>query len=143
MSPLSQYKRYNNKIEMFYDGAYSRRIVRYSHANVYGSAKIHKRWEKIEGSGSVEKKNHSLTLHFFFCEPPILWYLLTEFYFYVIEKFYASWLIANHRGLQWKNGMVHSMAKRLITITVTGTEEDDDDDNEALVYVKELKKEKM
>jgi len=34
----------------------------------------------------------------------------------------------------------YSMAKRLITIAVTGTEEGDDDDNEALVYVKEFKK---
>jgi len=43
-------------------------------------------------------------------------------------------------GLQWKNGMIpYSMAKRLITIAVTDTEEDNDD-NEALVYVKELKK---
>jgi len=34
------------------------------------------------------------------------------------------------------------MAKRSITIVVTGIGEDDDDDNEVLVYVKELKKEK-
>jgi len=49
-------------------------------------------------------------------------------------------LIANHRGLQWKDGMVH-VVWRLFTIAVTGTEEDDDDDNEPLVYVriKELK----
>jgi len=33
MSPLSQYKRYNKKVKMFYDGAYSR-IVCYGHANV-------------------------------------------------------------------------------------------------------------
>jgi len=39
MPPLSQYKRYNQKkIELFYDGAYSRRIVCYSRANVCGSA---------------------------------------------------------------------------------------------------------
>jgi len=67
MSPLSQYKSVQ-KIEMFYDGAYSR-IVRYGHVNVCGSARIHKRWEEIcrKESGSVEKRDHSLTLHF--CEP--------------------------------------------------------------------------
>jgi len=122
------------KIEMFYDGAYSRRIIHYGRANVYGSARIH-RWEEIcrEGSGSVEKRDRSLTLHF--CEP-ISWDLLIE-----SKKFYASWLIANHHGLQWKDGMIpYSIAKRLITIAVTGTEKDDDDDNEALVYVKEFKK---
>jgi len=37
----------------------------------------------------------------------------------------------------------YSMTKRLITIAVTGTEENDDYDNEALIYVKELKKKKM
>jgi len=69
---------------------------------------------------------------------PISWDPLTE-----SKKFYASWLIANYYGLQWKDGMVpYSMTKRLITIAVTGTEEDDDDDNEALVYVKKLKKKK-
>jgi len=36
----------------------------------------------------------------------------------------------------------YNMAKRSITIVVTGIGEDDDDDNEVLVYVKELKKEK-
>jgi len=122
---------------MFYDGAngYSRRIVRYGRANVYGS-EIY-RWKEIchERSGSIEKRDHSLTLHF--CEPP---YLLTE-----SEKFYASWLIVNHHGLQWKNGMVsYNMTKRLITIAMTGTEEDedDDDDNETLIYVKEFKRKK-
>jgi len=53
----------------------------------------------------------------------------------------ASSLIANHHGLQWKDGIVpYSMAKRLITITVTGKEEGGDDDNETFVYVKEFKK---
>jgi len=47
-------------------------------------------------------------------------------------------LIANHHELQWKDGIVpYTIAKRLITIAVTGTEENDDDDNEALVYVKD------
>jgi len=55
---------------MFYDGAYSRRIVRYDRANVYGSAKILHRSEEICREGSVEKRDHSLTLHFFFVASP-------------------------------------------------------------------------
>jgi len=52
----------------------------------------------------------------------------------------------NHKILRCtreKHFIERRIAKRLITIAVTGTEEDDDngdDDNEALVYVKELKK---
>jgi len=72
--------------------------------------------------------------HYIFASP-ISWDLLTE-----SKKFYAFWLITNHHGLQWKDGIVsYSMAKRLITIAVTGTEKDDDYDNEALVKEKKFK----
>jgi len=118
---------------MFYDKAYSR-IVRYGHANVYGSAKIHHWRGDLPWRKWVVLRKGTILSHYIFASPS--WDLLTEF-----EKFYASWLIANYYGLQWKNGMVpYSMTKRLITIAVTGTEEDDDDDNEILVYVKEFKK---
>jgi len=73
--------------------------------------------------------------HYIFARP-ISWDLLIE-----SEKFYASWLIANHHGLQRKDEMVpYNITKRLIIIAVTDTEEDDD--NEALIYVKEFKKKK-
>jgi len=82
-------------------------------------------WELVgrERSGSAEKGERSLLLHF--CPYP--WDLLTKF-----EKSCASWLIANHHGLQWEAGMIpYTMARHLIISAVVGTEDDD-----ALVYVK-------
>ncbi|XP_072743963.1 uncharacterized protein [Anoplolepis gracilipes] len=56
--------------------------------------------------------------HYIF-RSPIPWHLLTK-----SEKCQASWLMANHYGLQWEDGIVaYSMAKRLITTAVV--EEDD------------------
>jgi len=83
-------------------------------------------WELVccEGSGGAEKGEHSLALHF--CKP---WNVLTK-----SERSCASWLIANHHGLQWEAGMIpHMMARYLITSAIA---EDDD----TLVYVKGYKK---
>lgn len=73
--------------------------------------------------------------HYIFASP-IPWNLLTK-----SDKSRASWLIANHHGLLWEDGVVaYSMAKRLITTAVVGTEEDDDDEVPSLVYVKGYQK---
>ncbi|XP_072744126.1 uncharacterized protein [Anoplolepis gracilipes] len=57
--------------------------------------------------------------HYIF-RSPIPWHLLTK-----SEKCQASWLMANHHGLQWENGIVaYSMAKRLITTAVVEEEDD-------------------
>jgi len=113
----------------------SRKIVRYDRANIYGKDS---RWEEIccEGSGGAEKEDHSLTLHF--CNS------FTMESSYKIRKV-LCFLVVNHHGLQWENGMVpYSMANRLITMTVTDTEKDDDDDNDnkTLVYIKASQKHK-
>jgi len=51
---------------------------------------------------------------------------------YKIRKIFASWLIANHHGLQWEDGIVpYSLAQHLITSAAISTEDDD-----AFVYVK-------
>jgi len=138
MSPLSQYKKYNKKkIEMFYDRAngYFRRIGR---TNVYGS-KIH-RWEEIcrERSGSVEERKFPFShIIFFFASPPYHGIFLQNPKSFLFPGWLQITMDCNGR----RDGP-YSMAKRLITIAVTSTEENDDDDNEALVYVKELKKKK-
>ncbi|XP_072762571.1 uncharacterized protein [Anoplolepis gracilipes] len=57
--------------------------------------------------------------HYIF-RSPIPWHLLTK-----SEKCQASWLMANHHGVQWEDGIVaYSMAKRLITIAVVKEEDD-------------------
>jgi len=84
-----------------------RKIVRYGCANICGSARIH-HWKEIcrEGSGGVEKADYSFTLHF--CELFFIRNLTKS------EKFYISWLIANHHGLLWEDGMFsYSMVKTI------------------------------
>ena len=81
-----------------------------------------------EGSSGIEKRSHSLSLHFY----PMPWNFLTKF-----EKYCASWLSAYHHGLQQENGMIpYSMTKRVITMAVIGAEESDD--NKPLIYVKNV-----
>jgi len=66
---------------------------------------------------------------------PYPWDLLTK----SLERSCASWLIANHHGLQWEDGIIpYSMAKRFITAAVIDT----DDNNNNLVYVKGHEKRK-
>jgi len=82
-------------------------------------------WEFVVKEVAVLKKG-SILSHYIFASP-YPWDLLTK-----SERSCASWLIANHHGLQWEDGIIpHSMAKRLITTAVIGTEDDN-----ALVYVK-------
>jgi len=59
--------------------------------------------------------------HYIFASP-YPWDLFTKF-----ERSCASWLIANHHGLQWEDGIIpYSRAKWLITTAVIGTEDNDD-----------------
>ena len=70
--------------------------------------------------------------HYIF-RSPIPWHLLTK-----SEKCQALWLMANHHGLQWEDGIVaYSMAKRLITTAVV---EEEDDKMQCIVYVKGCQK---
>ena len=65
--------------------------------------------------------------HYIF-RSPVPWHLLTK-----SEKSQVLWLMANHHGLQWEDGIVaYSMAKRLITTAVV----EDDDEMPCTVYVK-------
>ena len=74
-------------------------------------------------------RNGTVLAHYIFASP-IPWRLLTK-----PEKSCALWLIANHHGLQWEDGIIpYSMAKRLITMAVT------EGDDQALVYVKGCEK---
>jgi len=58
-------------------------------------------------------KKGSILSHYIFASP-YPWNLLTK-----SERSCASWLIANHHGLQWEAGMVpYSMARHLITLAV-------------------------
>lgn len=66
--------------------------------------------------------------HYIFASP-MPWHVLSK-----SDKSCASWLIAYHHGLRWKDGMIpYSMAKRLITSAVCNTEEDNDN---VIIYVK-------
>jgi len=81
----------------------SRKIVRYGCANICRSARIH-RWEEIccEGSGGVEKEDHSLTLHF--CEPLTMEspYKIRKVLFFLV----GCKSPGNHHRLQWEDGTV-------------------------------------
>jgi len=71
-------------------------------------------------------KEGSVLSHYIFASA-YPWNLLTK-----SERSCASWLIANHHGLQWEAGIIpYSMARHLITSAVIDTEDD-----VALVYVK-------
>jgi len=73
------------------------------------------------------REGHILS-HYIFASP-YPWDIFTK-----SERSCASWLIANHHGLQWEDEIIpYSRAKRLITTAVIGTEDNDDNN---LVYVK-------
>jgi len=100
-----------------------RKTARHDCTNICGLARFHC-WEEIcrKVSGDAEK-GRFLSLRF-------PWKLLTK-----SNRSCASWWIAYHHTLQWKDEMIpYSMAKHLIIIAVVGTEEDD----ETLVYVKKF-----
>jgi len=89
----------------------------------------------IVGSWFVVKevavlKKGSILSHYIFASP-YPWDVLTK-----SERSCASWLIANHHGLQWEAGMIpYMMARHLITSAVIGVEDDD-----VLIYVKGYQK---
>ena len=75
----------------------------------------------------ADLKNGSVTHYIFTC--PMPWRFLTK-----TDQSHASWLMAHHHGLQWKDGMVpYRTAQRLISEAVIG-------ESEAIVYVKGLEK---
>ena len=63
-------------------------------------------------------KNVSVLCHYIFkCSVP--WHELTRY-----EKSQVSWVIRNHHGLRWEDGVVpYDMARRLITTAVKGATE--------------------
>jgi len=64
------------------------------------------------------REGHVLS-HYIFASP-YPWDLLTK-----SERSCASWLIANHHGLRWEDGIIpYSRAKQFITTAVIGTEDD-------------------
>ncbi|KYN08215.1 hypothetical protein ALC62_00802 [Cyphomyrmex costatus] len=77
---------------------------------------------------AVLKKGTILTHYIFF--HPIPWRLLSK-----ADQTHASWLMANHHGLLWNDGMVpYRMATRLICEAVVGENES------VIVYVKGFEK---
>ena len=73
------------------------------------------------------REGYVLSHYTFKC--PVPWYLLTK-----AERQQASWLITNHHGFQWEDGMIpYSMAKRLITTAVMSVTENE---TTPIVYVK-------
>jgi len=75
------------------------------------------------------KDGFELSHYIFGCSVP--WDSLTK-----AERYQAMWLIENHHGIQWKDGMVpYCMARSLITKAVMGTMTTDDNDDD-IVYVK-------
>lgn len=76
---------------------------------------------------AVLRQGYILSHYVFEC--PVPWRLLSR-----AEKSQATWLIANHHGLLWEDGNIpYSMAKRLITMAITGAVKED---SSRLVYVK-------
>ncbi|KYN05935.1 hypothetical protein ALC62_03127 [Cyphomyrmex costatus] len=84
--------------------------------------------EGKEKQVAVLKKGTILTHYIFF--HPIPWRLLSK-----ADQTHASWLMANHHGLLWNDGMVpYRMATRLICEAVVGENES------VIVYVKGFEK---
>jgi len=79
---------------------------------------------------AVLKDRFKFSHYIFGCSVP--WSSLTK-----TEK-QAMWLIENHHGIQWEDGMVpYCMVRSLITAVMgTTTTDDDDDDDKIVVYVK-------
>jgi len=77
-------------------------------------------------------KNGSVLCHYIF-KSPVPWHELTR-----SEKSQASWVIRNHHGLRWEDGVVpYDMAQRLITSSIKGATENG---VYPIVYVKGLEK---
>jgi len=73
------------------------------------------------------KEGHVLSHYIFECPYP--WDILSR-----SERYQAIWLIENHHGIHWEDGIVpYEMAKSLITKAVMGTPATNDN---IIVYVK-------
>lgn len=83
-------------------------------------------------------RNGTALSHYTFTSP-IPWYLLTR-----SDKSKAFWLMANHHGLRWADGIInYSRAKSLITAAVVGNMyEKLENDAFRLIYVKGCEKRK-
>ncbi|KYN18782.1 hypothetical protein ALC57_08896 [Trachymyrmex cornetzi] len=75
-------------------------------------------------------KNGNILTHYIFTSP-MPWRFLTK-----SDKRHATWLMTNHHGLQWNDGMVpYRMVRQLISEAVIG-------DTSTIIFVKGLEKRK-